>query len=160
MPWSQMISTNCRPPRPMDDSRLATLPARNARILKSRRSNMGVLGVRLDDAEEDQHRRAPDQLDQHGGRGPSHRVMAIRLDPSGDADEDGHPGPPANVMLPHQSSREGRPGVKSLKLEIGPDGAEQPDRHADPEDQTPVDVGQDAAGDEADERPGDGRRSC
>ena len=41
MPCSQMISTNSRPPRPRLDSRLARLPAVNARILNSGSRNIG-----------------------------------------------------------------------------------------------------------------------
>ena len=41
MPCSQMISTNSRPPRPSEDSRLARLPAVKARILNSRSWNIG-----------------------------------------------------------------------------------------------------------------------
>ena len=41
MPCSQMISMNCRPPRAIEASSVAALPAANARIRSSRRSNMG-----------------------------------------------------------------------------------------------------------------------
>ena len=43
MPCSQMISMNWRPPRAMEASSVAALPAANARIRISRRSNMGLL---------------------------------------------------------------------------------------------------------------------
>ncbi len=41
MPWSQMISMNIRPPRPMAARRLDRLPAVNARIRKSWSRNIG-----------------------------------------------------------------------------------------------------------------------
>ena len=43
------------------------------------------------------------------------------------------------------------------QLEVGPDRAEHADRHVDPEHGAPVDVGEQAADDEADERAGDAR---
>ena len=42
MPWSQMISMNCSPPRATEASSVAALPAANARIRSSFRSNIGA----------------------------------------------------------------------------------------------------------------------
>jgi hypothetical protein len=41
MPWSQMIIMNWRPPRAIEDSRPAMLPAVNALIRKRRSWNIG-----------------------------------------------------------------------------------------------------------------------
>ncbi|SHX03719.1 Uncharacterised protein [Mycobacteroides abscessus subsp. abscessus] len=41
MPCSQMMSMNCRPPRPTDASRFARLPRPKARFLNSRISSIG-----------------------------------------------------------------------------------------------------------------------
>ncbi len=41
MPASQSTSMNCSPPRAIEPSRLAVLPAAKARILNSRSWNMG-----------------------------------------------------------------------------------------------------------------------
>ena len=41
MPASQMTSMNCRPPRAIEPSRLAALPAANARILNRLIWNIG-----------------------------------------------------------------------------------------------------------------------
>ena len=41
MPCSQMISMNCRPPRAIEASRVAALPAANARIRNSFSGNIG-----------------------------------------------------------------------------------------------------------------------
>ncbi len=43
MPCSQMISMNCRPPRAIEASRVAVIPAANARIRIRPRSNIGAL---------------------------------------------------------------------------------------------------------------------
>ena len=41
MPCSQMISMNCRPPRPIEIMKLATLPATKARMRNNERLNIG-----------------------------------------------------------------------------------------------------------------------
>ena len=46
MPWSQITSMNCSPPRAMAADRLAALPSANGRMRNRRRLNIGPMTVR------------------------------------------------------------------------------------------------------------------
>ena len=63
--------------------------------------------------------------------------------------------PRAKVTLPHQSIEARSRLASLLQFQVGPDGAEEPDRDRDQEDQAPVDRRQQAAEDQADEHAAD-----
>ena len=71
MPWSQRISMNCRPPRPMLANSEATVAPRNDRIRNSSMWNIGSGTLGLHHHEQGQQGHAPDQLGIH------RRVTAI-----------------------------------------------------------------------------------
>ena len=83
-------------------------------------------------------------------------MSAGRLDPVGDADhEQDEPGGESDVAGPVDLGVVTLPEL--LQLQVRPDRSEQPERHGDQEDQPPVDRGQHAAEDQADERSADAR---
>ena len=88
MPCSQMMSMNCNPPREMAARKPAALPVEKARILKSRRLNIGDDHAVLDDEERDEEDDADDEGDEHARRRPAHGVVQVGLDAVDDADED------------------------------------------------------------------------
>ena len=59
--------------------------------------------------------------------------------------------PTAKVMLPAQSIRAAMALAELLELQVGPDGAEEAEGHGDEEHQPPVDGGEHAAENQADE---------
>ena len=63
--------------------------------------------------------------------------------------------PTANVMLPHQSMRAALAVAEFVQRAVRPDGAQDADRHADPEDRAPVPLGEHATEHQAEERAGD-----
>src|SRR3954447_7875035 len=159
-----MMRMNCRPPRPMAASRVATHPAAKARIRKSERLNIGSATRRSITAKIASSTTPPASEPTTPGA-----VQPIVWPPCGwmpyvmptiTAMR-----PSAKVRFPHQSIREGRvpPPVDSRgagragvdELAVAPDGAEDADRHGHDEDEPPLDRGEDAAEDEADERAGD-----
>ena len=52
-----MMSMNIRPPRPIADRKVESVPKVNALILNSRSRNIGIGRAHLDDGERDQQRR-------------------------------------------------------------------------------------------------------
>ena len=96
-----------------------------------------------------------DQAVDHRVR-PPHRRGPVWLDPVRDADEDrGEPEAERQVAPPVDPGALGR--AELLETEVGPDRPDDADRHADEEDEPPVDRGEDTADYEADELAGDGR---
>jgi hypothetical protein len=107
----------------------------------------------LDEAERDeQDQAARDQAD-HGGIGPAHAVAVIRLDALGDADQDGAEADGERDVAPPVDAG-AVPLSGLLEPQVGPQRAEHPDRHVDPEHQAPVDRRQQAPGDQPDKLPG------
>src|SRR5207344_2708629 len=114
----------------------------------------GLADPELDQAERRQQRGPAKQPGQDQRAGPAHRVPAVGLDAVGDADQDAD-----------QADREGDvaqpvdpglgPDPDLAEAQVGPDGAADPDRHRDQEDQPPVHRGEHTAQDEPDEGPGD-----
>ena len=84
MPCSQMISMNCMPPRPIEASRPARLPAENGPDPEQVHVEHRVGDVVLDEAEDDQQDGAADDPGQDPRVGPALRVAAVRLDAVGD----------------------------------------------------------------------------
>ncbi len=66
----------------------------------------------------------------------------------GEAKREGHVSQPVNLLM----FTDGRCFAQH---HVGPNGADDPNRHADEEDETPVNRSQDAADNQANERPGD-----
>ena len=115
---------------------------------------LGDLG--LDVHEDDQQREAAEERGEHPRVGPAHRMPAVGQQAVGDADQDrDQPGGEQQVAPPVHLRVLAYPDV--MQHEVRPHGAEHADRCRDEEDQVPVHRGEDAAEDEADERPGDGR---
>src|SRR5580700_354399 len=90
------------------------------------------------------------------GWSPAHRMPAVGQQAVGDADQDGDQARGEQQVAPPIHLRVlAYPDV--VQHEVRPHGAEHADRRRDQEDQVPVHRGEDAAEDEADERPPDGR---
>ena len=110
----------------------------------------------LDEREDDQEREAADQRGQDAGRGPAHRVPAVRLDAVGDPDHDRDQAHGERDVAPPVDPRlAARAQVDELA--VGPDRPEHADRHGHDEHEPPLDRREDPAEHEADERPGDRR---
>ena len=112
-----------------------------------------IFDAALDPHEQTEQGDAAEEVEDHQRAGPPHRVAAVGLDAVGDADEhhdeadaEGDVAPPVD------------PGGQALaglpQLEVRPHGAEEAERHVDPEDQAPVGISEKATDNEADERPG------
>ncbi len=94
------------------------------------------------------------QADEDDWTGPTHGVAPVGLDAVGDGDHHQHeaegerdvarPVDPRSIAVAHLA-----------ELDVAPDSAEQSDRHRHQEDEPPVDGGEDAAEDQADERAAD-----
>ena len=95
----------------------------------------------------------PDSRPRTLGFSPAHAVVPVGLDALGDADQDR---PQADregdVAPPVDPARV--PLAVVAELAVGPQRAEHPDGHVDPEHRPPVDRGQQAAGHQADEHAG------
>ena len=96
-----------------------------------------------------------EDLGQHDRTGPSHGVAAVGQQAVGDAhqDQDQTDGK-GDVAEPVDLGR--HPHAVVVQLQVGPDRAENADRHRHQEDQMPLDRSQQATQDEADERSRDG----
>ena len=150
MPCSQMMSMNIKPPRLSEARKLAMLPALKARMRNRARPEhrMGDLG--LDDPERDQDRQAAEDLGQHDRAGPAHGVAAVGQQAVGDADQDeDEPDGEGDVAQPVDLRRRAHAAV--LELQVRPHGAHHADGHRDEEDEAPLDRGEQAAEDQADE---------
>src|SRR5664279_4901972 len=132
-------------------------PAGEGPDLEQLQPEHGLGDLGLDDAEHDEERDPEGQRAQDHGIGPSHGLVAVGLDPVGDADHDQDQadceGDVAGPVDPCRAARGALP-----QPEIAEDGGEQPDGNRHQEDQPPVDRRQDATEDQADERPAEGGR--
>ncbi len=144
------------PPREMAASSPARPPVANARILNSRRLNIGESECSSIHAERGEEHEPRDERDDHLRRRPAHRVTAVRLDPVHDRREhrrksygEGDVAPPVDARL--------HPASVVFQALVRPDRADDADRNRDPEHQAPVDDREQTAGDESDERAGDRR---
>ena len=141
---------NWSPPRAIEMAKPATLPALNARMRNRLELDHRRRRPSLDRDEGGQQRQAPDHQRQHERAGPAHRVVSVGLNPVGDADQHGAEADGEADVAPPVDP--GAPPLANLtQLPVGPGGAVEADRHVDPENRTPVDAGEDAAGDESDE---------
>jgi len=110
----------------------------------------------LDEAEGEQQGDAAAEAGQYPRVGPAGGVAAVGLDAVRDGGEHrGQADREGDVARPVQPAA--LAGAQLVQRQIGPDGAEDPDRHADPEHRPPVPFGQHAAEYQADERAGDRR---
>src|ERR1700753_3091916 len=144
MPWSQMISTNCMPPRAIDTSRPARLPKAKARIRNRLSWNIGS-AMRVSMIPNTTSRATPPvRPASTPGVGPPPGGAAVGLDAVGHGDQhraethrEGDVAPPVD------------PGRVPLAVvpqpQVGPDRAVDADRHVDPEHPPPVDRGQQPA---------------
>src|ERR1700683_134188 len=146
MPCSQMMSMNCTPPRPSAMSRLATLPAANARMRNSDSRNSGSGTLVSTQPEGGRGPAAP-------GVGPPHRGAAVRQQAVGDPDQDRDQAGAEQDVAPPVHPRPA-PGALVPQHEIRPHGAERPDGRRDEEDQVPVDRAEHAAEQQPDETTG------
>ena len=154
MPCNQMISMNCRPPRPTDDISPARLPMPNDADRNSRMLTIGW-ATRSSMKQKATISSSPtDDRAEHPRVGPPGRRIPVRLDAIGDAGEQRRQ-PDAEGERARPVQPAGSPHAEFLQRPVAPDGAEHADRHADPEDGLPVPLRQHAADQQAEERPGD-----
>jgi hypothetical protein len=108
----------------------------------------------LDEGEGRQQRHAAGEFGQHRGVGPAHVAMPVGLDSVRDAHQDRDQAGGERQVAPPVHPRPPR-DPDLVQLEIGPDGAEQADRHRDQEHEVPVGGGEQASEDQPDEGAGD-----
>ena len=109
-----------------------------------------VLGPRLDDDEGYEQGDPAEELGQDRRGGPAHRARAVRLDAVGHP-VSSRPRPRAKVTLPGRSSATLVPDADLVERGVGPDRAEDAERHAHPEHGPPVPLGEDPADHQAQE---------
>ena len=121
---------------------------------KSGRREHRVGHAALDDHEGHQADHGAGEQGEDARAAPPDRMAAGRADAVGDRDHDeDEPDGEGQVARP-VDARAAR-GAQLAQGDVGPDGAEQPHGHRDEEDQAPVDRGEDAAEDQADEHAAD-----
>ena len=154
MPCSQMISMNWIPPRPMAERNPARTEVVKARIRNSDNRIMGWGTLNSIRTKANRRTTPPMTRRQHLRIGPSHGVPAVGLNA---VDDPGQQGDEADGEgdVPQPVDFGGDPDPVVPQLEVGPHRPEQPEGHRDQEDEPPFDRGQDAAEDQADERPRD-----
>ena len=154
-----MTRTSCRPPRPIEASQPARLLAANARIRNSRRRTIGA-GARASTTPKATSRTTPPSMPgKHDRRvRPAHRVPVVGLDAVGDRGQDRQQaGREQPVAPPVDAPVRGAGAVADFaQARVGPDGAEDSERHRHEEDQAPAHLAEQAAGQQTEERPGDG----
>ena len=149
------MSMNMSPPRLSEARALATLPAVKARMRKRVSRNMGWAARVSMTAKTTEQDDAAEDLGHDRRAGPAHGVVAVGEQAVGDAHQDqDEAGGEGGVAPPVDVGRGADASV--LQLPVGPDGAEDPEGDRDQEDQVPLDGGQQAAEDEADEGAADG----
>ncbi len=116
----------------------------------------GRLRAQLHEDEDHEEHDAADDAGEDPGVAPAGRRRAVGLDAVGDGREErGEAHREDDVAGPVELALVLDPDLVQ-RLER-PDGADDPDRHADEEDGSPVDGRQEPADDQSDERAGDGR---
>ena len=91
----------------------------------------------------------------HAGVGPAHRMVLVRMHAIGGADEHGPEADGESDVAPPVDTAAMALAVVA-QFAVGPERAEDADRHVDPEDGPPVDGSEDASGGQPDELPGEG----
>ena len=112
---------------------------------------VGHLG--LDDDEGHQEEDAAGEQADHERVGPAHGVAAVGLDAVGDGDQDGRQADGEGDVPPPVDPTATLPACLT-ESGVGPPGPEEPDRDVDPEHGSPVQRGEQATGDQADELAG------
>ena len=113
--------------------------------------------AQFDQEERDEEQEAKAQFGEYTRAAPGHQVAAIRLDAVVDADEDQDEADGEGDVAPPVEPAVLLLDAHVLEAEIRPHRADDADWNVDPEDQVPVDVGQEAADDEPEELPGNCR---
>ena len=144
MPCSQMMSMNCRPPRPIEDIRPARLPIPNDAERKSRMSTIGSATRNSMKQKATSDSRPKSDCAEDIWACPSGRRVAVRLYPVGDAGQQHRQADTEGQdARPVESAR--RTDAEFLQRPDAPDRAEDADGHADPEDRLPVPLGEESA---------------
>jgi hypothetical protein len=97
-----------------------------------------VRGARLDGDEDREQREAGGDAREHEGRVPAHGLRAVRADAVRDPDHD-EDEPAGERKVPRPVDRRTAPGADLAQPPARPDGAEEPERDRDEEDQPPRD---------------------
>src|ERR1039457_246541 len=148
-----MTSMNWSPPRAMDTTNPATLPAVKARMRNRLSSIIGSATLVSDDHECRQQQHAPKEETLDQGVRPAHGVIPVGLDAVGDGDQDGAQAHgEGDIAPPVDVTAVSLTGVS--KLAIGPDRPEDPDGHVNPEHRPPVQGRQETSSHQADELAG------